>query len=109
MPDLDLVIRARRAVVGSDQTSCAIGVREGVVAAVSAYDAELPAAAVVELADDEVLLPGLVDSTSMSTIRAVRRGGLRNGDLAAAAGGVTTIVDMPLNSIRLQWTCLLSW
>ena len=55
----------------------------------------------VTLADDEVLLPGpRRQPRARQRAGAHRVGGLRHRDPAAAiAGGVTTIVDMPLNSI----------
>ena len=59
---LDLVIRARRVVVPDGESPRSVGVRDGRVVVVTSYDAHLAAAEVVELADDEVLLPGLVDS-----------------------------------------------
>ena len=56
---------------------------------------------IVRLADDEVLIPGLVDTPCARQRAGPHRvGGLRVArPRAAAAGGVTTIIDMPLNSI----------
>ncbi len=60
----------------------------------------LDAAAFVELADDEVLLPGLVDThVHVNEPGRTEWEGFASATRAAAAGGVTTIVDMPLNSI----------
>ncbi len=75
-------------------------VRGGVVVEVSAYDVEAGAAEVVELAADEVLLPGLVDThVHVNEPGRTEWEGFASATRAAAAGGVTTIVDMPLNSI----------
>ncbi|MGH3434555.1 MAG: allantoinase AllB, partial [Thermocrispum sp.] len=55
---------------------------------------------VVDLARDEVLLPGLVDAHVH--VNDPGRGeweGFATATRAAAAGGVTTLLDMPLNSI----------
>jgi allantoinase len=41
---------------------CSLGVRAGRIVAVEAYGAGLDAAEIVDLAADEVLLPGLVDT-----------------------------------------------
>ena len=50
--------------------------------------------------DDAVLLPGLVDShVHVNEPGRTEWEGFRSATLAAAAGGVTTIVDMPLNSL----------
>ncbi|MCU1614294.1 MAG: allB, partial [Frankiales bacterium] len=66
--------------------------------AVTGYD-EAPGEAVT-LADDEVLLPGLVDShVHVNEPGRTEWEGFATATRAAAAGGVTTIVDMPLNSI----------
>ena len=57
-------------------------------------------AEVVELADDEVLLPGLVDThVHVNEPGRTEWEGFATATAAAAAGGVTTILDMPLNSI----------
>jgi allantoinase len=54
----------------------------------------------VTLAEDEVLLPGLVDShVHVNEPGRTEWEGFDSATRAAAAGGVTTIVDMPLNSI----------
>jgi allantoinase len=72
--------------------------RHGRIAAVTAFD-DAPAGAVT-LADDEVLLPGLVDShVHVNEPGRTEWEGFVTATRAAAAGGVTTIVDMPLNSI----------
>ncbi|MFF0266370.1 allantoinase AllB [Kribbella sp. NPDC004536] len=100
MNALDLVIRARRVVRGGGEQAAAIGVRDGRIVAISPYDAELDAATELRLADDEVLLPGLVDShVHVNDPGRTEWEGFTSATKAAAAGGVTTIVDMPLNSI----------
>jgi allantoinase len=54
----------------------------------------------VELAADEVLMPGLVDThVHVNEPGRTAWEGFASATRAAAAGGVTTIVDMPLNSI----------
>ncbi|MCB0894069.1 MAG: allantoinase AllB [Nocardioides sp.] len=101
---LALVVRARRAVVGGAERAVAVGVRDGRVAAVAAYD-ELEAPDVVVLADDEVLLPGLVDThVHVNEPGRTEWEGFATATRAAAAGGVTTIVDMPLNCIPATTT-----
>ncbi|MBL0748780.1 allantoinase AllB [Nocardioides sp. G10] len=96
----DLLVRARRAVVGGSERAVAVEVTGGVITALHAYDAEVEADVVVELADDEVLLPGLVDThVHVNEPGRTEWEGFASATRAAAAGGVTTIVDMPLNSI----------
>ncbi len=102
--DLDTVVRARRAVVDGVERAVAVGIRDGRVAALAAYD-ELSAPEVVALADDEVLLPGLVDThVHVNEPGRTEWEGFATATRAAAAGGVTTIVDMPLNSVPATTT-----
>jgi allantoinase len=102
--DLDTVVRARRAVVDATERPAAVGIRDGRIAAVAAYD-DLSAAAELVLADDEVLLPGLVDThVHVNEPGRTHWEGFASATRAAAAGGVTTIVDMPLNSIPATTT-----
>lgn len=55
---------------------------------------------VVELAEDEVLVPGLVDThVHVNEPGRTEWEGFATATRAAAAGGVTTLLDMPLNSI----------
>ncbi|TCC23329.1 allantoinase AllB [Kribbella sindirgiensis] len=97
---MDLVIRARRVVRAGGEQPAAVGVRDGRIVAISPYDAEFDAATELRLGDDEVLLPGLVDShVHVNDPGRTDWEGFTSATKAAAAGGVTTIVDMPLNSI----------
>ncbi|WP_270887171.1 allantoinase AllB [Pedococcus sp. 5OH_020] len=96
----DVVLRARRAVVDGLERGACVVVRDGRVAAVGPYDAVPEGSHVVELADDEVLLPGLVDThVHVNEPGRTDWEGFASATRAAAAGGVTTIIDMPLNSI----------
>ncbi|MBA3780606.1 MAG: allantoinase AllB [Nocardioides sp.] len=100
-PDLpDLVIRAQRAIVDGAEISCSVVVSDGQIVALEAYDAEVDAVAHVVLGDDEVLLPGLVDThVHVNEPGRTEWEGFASATRAAAAGGVTTIIDMPLNSV----------
>ncbi|KQV65060.1 allantoinase [Nocardioides sp. Root122] len=96
----DLLLRAPRAVVGDSEVACSVRVRDGIVVALGAYDDPAGEADVVELAADEVLLPGMVDThVHVNEPGRTEWEGFASATRAAAAGGVTTIVDMPLNSI----------
>jgi allantoinase len=97
---LDLLVRARRGAVDGALRACSIGVRAGRIVAVGPADASPDAADVVELAPDEVLLPGLVDThVHVNEPGRTEWEGFATATAAAAAGGVTAIIDMPLNSI----------
>ncbi|MGF0117530.1 allantoinase AllB [Promicromonospora sp. Marseille-Q5078] len=96
----DLVVRAARALTPEGERAVEVGVTDGRIAAVVPLGAGLEGAEVLELADDEVLLPGLVDShVHVNEPGRTEWEGFATATRAAAAGGVTTIVDMPLNSL----------
>src|SRR5437867_1015925 len=100
MTDLDLVVRARRVVTTAGEAARVVGVRDGRIVAVAPYDAELEGTEQLVLGDDEVLMPGLVDShVHVNDPGRTEWEGFTTATRAAAAGGVTTIIDMPLNSI----------
>lgn len=100
MTEFDLVVRARRAVLPSGEQPASVAVTGGRIAAVRAYDAPLRAIRTVELGADEVLLPGMVDThVHVNEPGRTEWEGFASATRAAAAGGVTTIVDMPLNSV----------
>jgi allantoinase len=96
----DLVIRAPRAICGSDERPVMVGVRDGSIAAVAPIGQAAATTEVIELGADEVLLPGLVDTH----IHVCEPGhadweGFATATQAAALGGITTLVDMPLDSV----------
>jgi allantoinase len=96
----DVVFRARRLIGPHGERSGCVGVRDGRIAAVEPLDARLDAVRVVELAEDEVLLPGLVDThVHVNDPGRAEWEGFDTATRAAACGGITTIVDMPLNSL----------
>ncbi|MCW2870185.1 allantoinase AllB [Actinacidiphila oryziradicis] len=104
MPDavgtVDTVLRSTRVVTPEGLRPAAVAVAGGRIAAVWPYDAELPAGTeVVELGDD-ALLPGLVDThVHINDPGRTEWEGFETATRAAAAGGVTTLIDMPLNSV----------
>jgi allantoinase len=85
---------------GGGPVSVTVTVRGGVVESVGPLDRTVTGAEVVELGDDEVLLPGLVDThVHVNEPGRTEWEGFVTATRAAAAGGVTTLVDMPLNSL----------
>lgn len=90
-----MVVRGR-ALLPSGERLCDVGIEDGRVAAIGAG----LGGDVVQLADDEVLLPGLVDThVHVNEPGRTEWEGFASATRAAAAGGVTTLIDMPLNSI----------
>jgi allantoinase len=94
---VDLVVRARRVLTAEGERACDVGVTAGRIVALGR---SLSGDRVVELGADVVLLPGLVDThVHVNDPGRAEWEGFETATLAAAAGGVTTIVDMPLNSL----------
>jgi allantoinase len=95
----DLVIRSRRAVLPDGTRAAAVAVSGPVIAAIDGYAAPLEADRDIDLGD-LALLPGLVDThVHVNEPGRTEWEGFATATRAAAAGGVTTICDMPLNSV----------
>ena len=86
--------------IGDREEPVTVSVAVGVVTDVRPLDRSVTGTDVIELADDEVLLPGLVDThVHVNEPGRTEWEGFATATRAAAAGGVTTILDMPLNSL----------
>src|ERR1700733_1764225 len=95
----DLVVRSRRAVLPDGTRPASVAVSGPVIAAVGEYGARHDADRDVDLGD-LTLLPGLVDThVHVNEPGRTEWEGFATATRAAAAGGVTTICDMPLNSL----------
>ncbi len=100
MNDVDLVIRARSVLTPDGGGPRAVAVSGGRIVAVTAWKDAPVGTQNVELAADEVLIPGLVDThVHINEPGRTEWEGFASATRAAAAGGVTTVLDMPLNSI----------
>ncbi|MFG2193503.1 allantoinase AllB [Streptomyces sp. NPDC048639] len=100
MPETGLVLRSTRVITPEGTRPADVAVTGGTITAVLPYDTEPPAGARVEDVGDDVLLPGLVDThVHVNDPGRAEWEGFASATRAAAAGGVTTLVDMPLNSI----------
>ncbi|SDN89972.1 allantoinase [Klenkia soli] len=98
MSGFEVVVRAARAITPEGERSVDVGIRDGRIAAVE--PGGLTGDRLVVLAADEVLLPGLVDThVHVDEPGRTEWEGFASATRAAAAGGVTTVLDMPLNSI----------
>ncbi|HWG26320.1 MAG TPA: allantoinase AllB [Actinospica sp.] len=103
----DLIIRADKIYTPRGPRPGAVVVDAGIITAVLVDDdavietvEAVAARTEVRLADDEVLIPGVVDShVHVNEPGRTEWEGFASATAAAAAGGVTTIIDMPLNSI----------
>ena len=98
--EFDLVIRGQRVLTSAGIAPREVGVKDGRVVAMEPLGNNLVGAETVVLADDETLIPGLVDThVHVNEPGRTEWEGFASATRAAAAGGVTTIIDMPLNSV----------
>ncbi|MFC9758366.1 allantoinase AllB [Streptomyces sp. NPDC056921] len=98
--DVKLVLRSTRVVTPDGTRPAAVAVADGRIDAVLPYDAEVPAGARLEDFGDDVLLPGIVDThVHVNDPGRTEWEGFYTATRAAAAGGITTLLDMPLNSL----------
>ena len=90
----DLVVRSRRVVTGDSVAPAAIHVRAGRIIGVLDVD-NVPEGCPVDDAGDLVVMPGIVDThVHVNTSADTDGDAFEQTTRAAAAGGVTTIVDM---------------
>ena len=98
MSQSDLVIRGRRVVTPEGTHPASVHVEGGVIRAVASFD-DVPDGARLVEAGEMVVMPGLVDThVHINEPGRTDWEGFETATRAAAAGGVTTLVEMPLNS-----------
>ncbi|PYY50270.1 allantoinase AllB [Curtobacterium sp. MCBD17_023] len=96
----DLVLRAQRAWIDGAFRPASVVVRDGRIVSVGPVDAAVTGQRDETVPDGHVLLPGLVDThVHVNEPGRTEWEGFASATRAAALGGVTTIIDMPLNSI----------
>lgn len=102
--DPGIGLYSRRVVTPEGVKEAVIVIRDGKIADVIAPELAHPDCPVEDLSR-YVLMPGLVDShVHVNEPGRVEWEGFRTATRAAAAGGITTIVDMPLNCIPVTTT-----
>jgi allantoinase len=90
---------SRRIVTQNGTQAGALLVEDGVIRAICRV-AELPTEVMVEDVGDAALLPGLVDThVHLNEPGRTEWEGFATGTRAAAAGGYTALIDMPLNCL----------
>jgi allantoinase len=100
----ELLFRGHRVMLDSAARAASVRVREGRIVSVEEMDA-LPNGAEVVDVGEAMLLPGLVDThVHVNEPGRTEWEGFRTATTAAAAGGVTTLLDMPLNCIPATTT-----
>lgn len=96
---MSLVIRSQRVVTPEGMRAASVHVAAGKIVRVGAWD-DVPLGMQVTDAGTSVVMPGIVDThVHVNEPGRTEWEGFETATRAAAAGGVTTILDMPLNSI----------
>ncbi|HEY6802210.1 MAG TPA: allantoinase AllB [Pyrinomonadaceae bacterium] len=99
MSNSDLIIRGRRVVLPERVGPASIYVRNGLIERIGEFDDAFDSE-IIEAGDDSIVMAGLVDThVHINEPGRTEWEGFETATKAAAAGGVTTLVDMPLNSI----------
>ncbi|WP_373086939.1 allantoinase AllB [Zhongshania sp.] len=94
---IDIALRAQRVITPEGERPATVVISNGIISAVASYDYQ-PGCPVREVR--EAVLPGLVDShVHINEPGRTDWEGFDSATHAAAAGGITTLVDMPLNCI----------
>src|SRR5438128_5900693 len=105
MHPVDLVIRGRRVVTEHGIGPASIHVTRGYIASISIFEDISPPAELIEADPESIVMSGLVDThVHVNEPGRTYWEGFETATRAVAAGGVTTIVDMPLNSIPATTT-----
>lgn len=106
MHEPDLCIRGRRVVTENGIGPASLHITRGYISSISIYE-DVPSSAlgVIDADPESIIMPGLVDThVHVNEPGRTDWEGFETATRAAAAGGVTTIVDMPLNSIPATTT-----
>ncbi|RZT19382.1 allantoinase [Mycobacterium sp. BK558] len=101
---MDLVLRAERVLLGGEIRPAAVAVAEGTVVDIGPPDAAYAAQDDVWVPAGAVLLPGFVDTHVHINAPGTDWEGFATATEAAARAGITTVVDMPLDSVPVTTT-----
>jgi allantoinase len=105
MAQPDRVIRGRRVVTGNAVGAASVHISRGRISAIESFEDIPRGAEIIEADEHSVVMPGLVDThVHVNEPGRTEWEGFETATRAAAAGGVTTIVDMPLNCIPATTT-----
>jgi allantoinase len=95
---VDLIVRNARLLLESGLVRGGIGVTNGQFSII-ASDGHLPDAEIVIDADNKILMPGLIDAHAHIDDPTMQsHESFSSGSRAAAGGGITTFIDMPLTN-----------
>lgn len=104
MPSERYAIRSRQVLTADGLEDCAVVIQGGKIQALLS-PSDLPEDLSVEDAGSLVVMPGLVDChVHLNEPGRTEWEGFETGTQAAAAGGITSVVEMPLNCIPVTTT-----
>ncbi len=97
MNDLDLAIKFGKVLCPDGLIEANVGVKEGLIVTISKNPALPPAKKVIE-ADGLIIIPGLIDAhVHLRDPGHPEKEDFTSGTMAAAAGGVTTVLEHPVS------------
>ncbi|HVT02438.1 MAG TPA: amidohydrolase family protein, partial [Thermoanaerobaculia bacterium] len=99
-----MIIRSQRVVFDGAVRPASVHVHDGAIARIGGFG-DVPGGEEIIECGDRVLMAGIVDShVHVNEPGRTEWEGFGTATRAAAAGGITTIIDMPLNSIPATTT-----
>ena len=102
---MNLVLRAKRVLLDGALKPASIHVVSGRITRIGAHDEAVDTAGTVDVDDAHVVLPGVVDAhVHINEPGRTEWEGFDTATRAAARGGITTVVDMPLNCTPVTTT-----
>jgi allantoinase len=108
MADPELVVRGARMLIDGALRPATLHLRAGRIEAIGSLDAIPPGARLLDVDREHpgaVVLPGVVDAhVHVNEPGRTEWEGFDTATRAAAKGGITTVVDMPLNSVPVTTT-----
>ena len=99
-PVYDVVFRAKQTLSEGKLQPLEVAIQNEHIVAIRPLGTGLTGKRIIELEPHQVLLPGLVDThVHVNEPGRTEWEGFETATRAAAAGGITTLIDMPLNSV----------
>lgn len=100
MADTNLVVRGKQVVLPDSIGPAAVHIAGDTITAVTDYKTVPSGCELIQADDEAIVMPGLVDThVHINDPGRTNWEGFATATRAAAAGGTTTVIDMPLNSV----------
>jgi len=96
----NLIIRGKQVVLPGSISQASIHISGNTITSIRSYEDVSADCELIDVNEESIVMPGLVDShVHINEPGRTEWEGFATATRAAAAGGVTTLIDMPLNSI----------